>query len=75
MTDTRLLSTTEKMESLDKRISEFVKDLNNIITNKAGNTKSYCSVEFTPDLLDSKDNIYELNPKIESVFIKIIINS
>jgi len=85
--DARLLSITGKLESLDKRISDFIKDLNNIITNKARNNKSYCLVELTPDLLDSKDNIindikergfniHELNPKIESVFIvSWIVNS
>ena len=54
-----LLALTGKIESLDKRISNFISDINEIIINRARQGKTFCTLEIPIDLNSNINNVIE----------------
>lgn len=54
-----LLALTGKIESLDKRISNFISDINEIIINRARQGKTFCTLEIPIDLNFNINNVIE----------------
>lgn len=71
-----LLALTGKIESLDKRISNFISDINEIIINRARQGKTFCTLEIPIDLNSDINNVIEnlkkRNFKIE-IFNQILL--
>lgn len=54
-----LLALTGKIESLDKRISNFISEINEIIINRARQGKTFCALEIPIDLNSNINNVIE----------------
>lgn len=54
-----LLAHTGKIESLDKRISNFILEINEIIINRAKQGKTFCTLEIPLDLNSNINNVIE----------------